>query len=43
MVRLKGLDLPGSDFDQARALARLAAESAQHGRLGYALLVARKS
>ncbi len=42
MVRLKGLDLPGADFDQARALARLAAESAQNGGLGYALLVASK-
>ena len=42
MVRLKGLDLPGVDFEQARTLARLAAECAQDGRLGYALLVAGK-
>lgn len=40
MVRLKSLKLPGADFDQAKALARLAAECAQDGRLGYALLVA---
>ena len=43
MVRLKGLDLAGADFDEARALARLAAESANNGQLGYALLVARKA
>jgi arsenite methyltransferase len=43
MVRLKGLELPGADFGQARTLARLAAESAQDGRLGYALLVASKA
>ena len=42
MARLKGLDLGGVDFEQARVLARLAAESAQNGRLGYALFVASK-
>ena len=42
LVRLKGIDLRGANFDEARTLARRAAESAQNGRLGYALLVASK-
>ena len=43
MVRLKGPALAGADFEQARVLARLAAECARDGRLGYALLVASKA
>lgn len=39
LVKLKKLDLPGVDFEQARRLARSAAEAVQQGMLGYALLV----
>ncbi|MFQ5859706.1 MAG: class I SAM-dependent methyltransferase [Anaerolineae bacterium] len=43
LVKLKKLDLPGADFDQAKTLARSAAEAVQQGRLGYALLVGRRT
>jgi arsenite methyltransferase len=42
LVKLKKIDLPGADFDQAKAIARNAAEAVRDGKLGYALLVARR-
>ncbi|RME42323.1 MAG: class I SAM-dependent methyltransferase [Chloroflexi bacterium] len=39
LVKLKKLDLPGADFNQAKQLARSAARAVQQGRLGYALIV----
>ena len=39
LVKLKKLVLPGVDFDQARRLARSAAEAVRGGKLGYALVV----
>lgn len=39
LVKLKKLDLPGADFDQAKSLARSAAEAVQEGKLGYALII----
>jgi arsenite methyltransferase len=41
MVKLKKLDLPGADFDQAKALARAAMDAIRAGALGYALITAR--
>jgi SAM-dependent methyltransferase len=41
MVKLKKLDLPGADFEQAKQLARAAANAIQQGLLGYSLIVAR--
>lgn len=41
MVKLKKLDLPGADFEQAKQLARAAATAIQQGLLGYSLIVAR--
>jgi arsenite methyltransferase len=41
MVKLKKLDLPGADFDQAKQFARAAASAIQQGLLGYSLIVAR--
>lgn len=41
MVRLRKLDLPGADFDQAMQLARAAAKAIQDGVLGYSLIAAR--
>jgi len=43
LARLKRLDLPGADFEQAKALARAAFEAVQRKRFGYALIVASKS
>lgn len=40
MVKLKKLDLPGTDFEQAKQLARAAAKAIQEGLLGYSLIVA---
>ena len=40
LVRLEKIDLPGADFQQARTIARCAAEAIHEGKLGYALLVA---
>jgi SAM-dependent methyltransferase len=40
MVKLKKLDLPGTDFEQAKRLARAAAKAIQAGLLGYSLIVA---
>jgi arsenite methyltransferase len=41
MVKLKKLDLPGTDFEQAKQLARAAANAIQQGLLGYSLIIAR--
>jgi len=41
MVKLKKLDLPGADFDQAKQFARAAASAIQQGLLDYSLIVAR--
>jgi hypothetical protein len=38
LVKLTKLDLPGADFETARALARGAAEAVARGQLGYALI-----
>ncbi|GAB4407263.1 MAG: hypothetical protein Fur0044_00030 [Anaerolineae bacterium] len=43
LVKLKQLNLPGADFEQAKFLARAAAEAVWRGQLGYALLVASKA
>jgi arsenite methyltransferase len=40
MVKLKKLDLPGTDFEQAKQLARASAKAIQEGLLGYSLIVA---
>ncbi|MFQ5612646.1 MAG: class I SAM-dependent methyltransferase [Anaerolineae bacterium] len=42
LVRLNKLELPEVDFDQAKSLARRAAEAVREGKLGYALLVGAK-
>jgi len=41
MVRLKKLDLPGADFEQAKRLPRAASKAIQDGLLGYSLIAAR--
>jgi arsenite methyltransferase len=40
LVKLKQADLPRADFDQARTMARAAADAVQAGRFGYAVVVA---
>jgi arsenite methyltransferase len=40
MVKLKKLDLPGADFEQAKTLARAAMDAIRAGTLGYSLIVA---
>ncbi len=42
LVKLKKMDLPNVDFDQARTLARNAAEAVRAGTFGYAIVTARK-
>jgi len=42
LVKLKKIDLPNVDFDQARTLARDAAEAVRTGKFGYAILTATK-
>jgi len=42
LVKLRKIDLPQADFEQAKALARSAADTVQRGKLGYALIVASK-
>jgi SAM-dependent methyltransferase len=42
LVKLGKLDLPGTDLDRAKALARSAAEAVRAGALGYAVLVGRR-
>jgi arsenite methyltransferase len=39
MVKLKKLDLPGLDFEQAKHLARAASKAIREGLLGYSLIV----
>lgn len=39
MVKLKQVDLPGVDFEQAKAMARSTLETVREGKLGYALMV----
>lgn len=41
MVKLRKLDLPGMEFDEARKMARAAMTAIQQGSLGYCLIVAR--
>jgi hypothetical protein len=41
-VKLKTLDLPGVDFEAAKALVRSTGGAAHAGALGYALIVATK-
>ena len=41
MVKLRKLDVPGADFEQAKRLARAASKAIQEGLLGYSLIVAR--
>ncbi len=43
MVKLKQMDLLGADFEQAKRLARAAADAVWEGKLGYALLIGVKS
>jgi len=40
MVKLQGLNLPGVDLDQAKAMARAAADAVRAGLLGYSLITA---
>jgi arsenite methyltransferase len=42
LVKLKKIDLPNADFEQARALARAAAEAVKAGTFGYAVMTAAK-
>jgi len=42
LVKLKKIDLPGGDFEQARLIARSTAAAVQAGNLGYMLMVARR-
>lgn len=42
LVKLKQLDVPGTNFEQAKALARSAAETVRAGKLGYAIIVGEK-
>ena len=44
MIKLGKLDLPaGIDFEQAKAMAKAADQAVREGKLGYALLIGRKS
>ena len=43
MVKLQGLNLPAVDLDQAKTLARAAAEAVREGTLGYALITGQLS
>jgi arsenite methyltransferase len=42
LVKLKKIDLPNANFEQAKALARAAAEAVKAGTFGYALMTAAK-
>lgn len=42
LVKLRRIDLPGADFDQARAMARAASDAVRAHQFGYALLTAEK-
>jgi len=43
MVKLKQVDLPGADFEQAKRMARAAAEAVREGKLSYAIIVGAKA
>jgi ubiquinone/menaquinone biosynthesis C-methylase UbiE len=43
LVKLRRIDLPKAEFEQAKSLARSAADTVQCGKLGYALVVATKA
>lgn len=40
LLKLKKVDLPGADFEEARRLARVASEAVRQGKLGYSIFVA---
>jgi arsenite methyltransferase len=42
LVKLKHIDVPLGDFEQAKSMARAAAEAVKAGRFGYALIIATK-
>ncbi len=42
LVKLKHIDAPAVDFEQAKSLARAAAEAVKAGRFGYTLIIATK-
>jgi len=42
LVKLKQMNLPSLDFEQAKSLARAAADAVKDGRFGYALMTAAK-
>ncbi len=42
LVKLKHIDLPSVDFEQAKSMARAAAEAVKAGRFGHALIIAMK-
>lgn len=42
LVKLKQINLPNIDFEQAKSLARAAADAIQAGRFGYTLIIASK-
>jgi arsenite methyltransferase len=42
LVKLKHIDVPFVDFDQAKSLARAAAEAVKAGRFGYTLIISTK-
>ncbi len=42
LVKLKRIDLPGVDFEQAKRLARVAADAVKAGQFGYAIITASK-
>ena len=43
LVKLKKIDLPSVDFEQAKTLARAAADAVKAGKFGYAVVTALKS
>lgn len=43
MVKLKQIDLPSVDFEQAKAMARSALEAVREGKPGYAIIVGAKA
>ena len=42
LVKLKQIDVPSIGFEQAKSLARAAAEAVKAGRFGYTLIIATK-
>jgi ubiquinone/menaquinone biosynthesis C-methylase UbiE len=43
MLKLKKIELPGVDFEQAKGMARSALEAVRQGKLGYAIMVGAKA